>query len=269
MNQRRRLALIVALMALSALSCTSIGIITDGRRVTRGSGRVVEEMRDVSGINGVDLATLGDLTIEVGDTESLRIEAEENLIPMIETKVRNGILHIQTENNLNLRTTKPIKYYLTVTGLDSIAISSSGDIQAPDLTAERFSIVVASSGDLIMGDLETDMLDVKISSSGTVTIGELTADAIDVDLSSSGDMNIAGGTVDTQEITINSSGRYTAEGLTSDRAEVRLNSSGSARIWVREQLTARLSSSGDLTYRGTPEVDATTSSSGNVIRTGE
>lgn len=269
MNQRRLLALIVSLMALSALACTSIGIVTGGRRVTRGSGRVVEEMRDVSGINGVDLATLGDLTIEVGDTESLLIEAEENLMPYIETKMRNGMLRIQIQDGANLRTTKPVRYYLTVTGLDTISISSSGDIHAPDLAAERFSIVVASSGDLVMGDLETDGLDVKVSSSGNVTIGELNANSLEVDIGSSGNVDIAGGTAKTQNITINSSGRYTAEGLTTDRADVRLNSSGSARIWVREQLTARLNSSGDLIYRGDPEVDATTKSSGNVIRSGE
>ena len=50
---------------------------------------------------------------------------------------------------------------------------------------------------------------------------------------------------------------------------MRINSSGSATIWVLDNLKADLSSSGDLRYRGEPEVDATTNSSGDVIQIGE
>jgi len=247
------------------LSACSIG---DGRTV-RGSGNVVEETREVSGITGVDLATLGHLTIEVGDMESLRIEAEDNLMAYLETEVRNGQLRIETRDNVNLRNTRPINYYLTVTGLGTIVISSSGDIQAPDLEAERFSINISSSGDLEMGDLEAETLTVKISSSGDVTMGVLNANTLEVDIGSSGNLTIAGGQVKTQNITISSSGNYTAQDLASEEAEVRLSSSGSATLWVHDHLRANLSSSGDLRYRGNPTVDATTDSSGDVIQIGE
>jgi hypothetical protein len=247
------------------LSACSIG---DGRTV-RGSGKVVEETRAVSDFAGVNLATIGHLTIEVGDTESLRIEAEDNLMEYLETEVHNGRLSIGTQDNIRLRTTRPINYYLTVTGLDAIEISSSGDIQAPDLEAERFSITISSSGDLEMADLEADSLTVKISSSGDVTMGVLDANTLEVDISSSGNLTIAGGQVKTQNITINSSGDYAAQDLASDEAEVRLSSSGSATIWVQDHLRANLSSSGDLRYRGNPTVDATTTSSGDIIQIGE
>jgi hypothetical protein len=253
------------ILAILVLSACSIG---DGRTV-RGSGKVVEETRAVSGVTGVDLATLGNLTIEVGDTESLRIEAEDNLMAYLETEVRNGRLSIETQDNVNLRNTRPINYYLTVTGLDTIEISSSGDIQAPDLEAERFSINISSSGDLEMGDLEADSLTVRISSSGDVTMGLLDANTLEVDISSSGNLDIRGGQVKTQDITISSSGNYTAQDLASDEAVVRLSSSGSATIWVQDYLRANLSSSGDLRYRGNPTVDATTTSSGDVTQIGE
>jgi len=43
-------------------------------------------------------------------------------------------------------------------------------------------------------------------------------------------------------------------------------STGSATIWVRDQLQANLSSSGDLRYRGDPTMETTTSSTGEVIQ---
>ena len=95
MKRRSYLGLVVLVIALSTLSCVC-GPINFGTArfgwpgTVRGSGRVAEEERPVSGITGVKLATFGDLTIEVGDEEELRIQAEENLIPYFETEMRNG-----------------------------------------------------------------------------------------------------------------------------------------------------------------------------------
>ena len=241
-----RTALILTTLVLSA--CGTI-VFQGNRNAVRGSGNVVEETRSLSGVTGVNLATLGDLTIELGDTESLRIEAEDNLMEYIETDVRNGGLRIGTQEDVNLDPRRPVNYYLTVKGLDTIVISSSGDIQAPDLEAEGFSITIASSGDLEMGVLN--------------------ADTLEVDISSSGNLEIKGGEVKTQNVTISSSGKHTARDLASAEAEVHLNSDGSATIWVQDNLDANLSSSGDLRYRGNPTLNATTTSSGDVIQIGE
>ena len=229
MKPRKRFGLIVLLMALTILACQVGGVSLGDARTIRGSGDVVEQTRAVSGITGVELATLGTLHIEVGDTESLRIEAEDNLMGYLETEVRNGRLRIGTQEDIRLDATKSVRYYVTVTGLDTIVISSSGDIE----------------------------------------MGELEADVLEVDISSSGDLDIASGQVKAQNVTISSSGNYTAEDLVSTEAEVRLNSSGSATIWVLDFLKANLNSSGDLRYRGDPTVDATTNSSGEVIQIGE
>ena len=45
----------------------------------------------------------GTLHIEVGDTESLRIEAQDNVMACIETEVRNGRLRIGTQESLYVR----------------------------------------------------------------------------------------------------------------------------------------------------------------------
>jgi len=267
--KRRVLVVLVALVvALSTLGCVCGGIGV-GLRGIRGSGRVVEEERPVSDITGVELATLGKLTIEVGQREELRIEAEDNVLQYIETEVRGGTLRIGTQPGVTLRNRRPVNYFLTMKELDEIAISSSGDIEAPDLEAERFSVTISSSGNLEMGDLDADTVEVRITSSGDVEMGDLSAERIAVDISSSGNLDIAGGEVVEQDIVITSSGNYRARGLDSAEAEVRLTSSGSATIRVRDYLQADLSSSGDARYIGTPTVDARTTSSGDVDRIGE
>jgi hypothetical protein len=110
---------------------------------------------------------------------------------------------------------------------------------------------------------------VSVTGSGNVTMGVLNAEALEVDIKSSGNLDIAGGQIESQNITISSSGNYKAQDLDSAEGEVRLRSNGSSTILVRDHLRANLSSSGNLHYRGNPSVDATTSSSGDVIQIGE
>jgi len=241
-------SILLAILILAALVLSACGtvVLQGNRNAVRGSGKVVEETRAVSGVTGVELATLGTLNIKVGDTESLLIKAEDNLMEHIETEVIGGKLRIGTPDNVNLDPKRSVKYTLTVTSLDTIVISSSGDIQAPDLEAGKFSITIRSSGNLEMGVLN--------------------ADTLEVDISSSGNLDIGGGQVKTQNITINGSGKYKAKDLESEDAEVNINSSGSATIWVLDSLKANLGSSGDLRFRGNPTLDATANSSGKVIK---
>jgi hypothetical protein len=261
-----RILLIMSILAALALTACRYGGFYGGGRAIRGSGIVIEEARAVSGFSGVGLATIGLLSIEVGDTESLRIVAEDNLVDFIETDVRGRELTIRSADGVNLRPKSSIRYYLTVKELNEISIYSSGDIQAQDLRAGDFSVNVSSSGNLDIGDLEADTLHASINSSGDVRIGVLKADTIDVNINSSGDLDIAGGEVQCQNIKINSSGDYRASEMESDEAEAHLNSSGSATIRVRNRLKAGLNSSGDLRYRGNPAVDVKKNSSGDIKR---
>ena len=80
MKQCVRFAVVVSVMALSILAC-QVGGLTG----VRGSGSIIEEGREVGDFTGVALAGVGDLTIEVGERESLRIKAEDNLMPYLET----------------------------------------------------------------------------------------------------------------------------------------------------------------------------------------
>lgn len=177
----RFVAVASSIVALSILACQVSGL-----RAIPGSGNVVEENRKVSDFTGVALAGTGYLTIEVGESESLRIEAEDNVMQYLETEVRNRMLRIGIRRNVNLRTTRSVRFYLTVKELNKIVLSGSGDIEAPDLEAERFSVTISGSGDVKMGELNAAALDVNISGSGT--------------------LDIAGGEIEEQDITVSGSG---------------------------------------------------------------
>jgi hypothetical protein len=239
MKQCVRFAVVVSVMALSILAC-QVGGLTG----VRGSGNVVGEVREVSSFTGVALAGVGDLTIEVGERESLRIEAEDNLMPYLETEVRNGTLEIGVRDGVNLNPTRPVRFYLTVEELDTIVLSGSGNIEAPDLEAERFSVTISGSGEVKMGDLSADILNVTISGSGN--------------------LDIASGRVGEQDIIISGSGEYQAGDLSSRSVEITISGSGNATIWATDSLNVRISGSGSVNYYGNPRTTFSASGSGKV-----
>jgi len=248
MKRKIRIFILIISLALASLACEAIQIISSSSTVS-GSGNVTSESRPVSGINKVSLNNQGDLTIEIGDAESLVVEAEDNLLPYIQTGVIGGELVIRTKNNANLQNKQPIRYHLTVKQLDALRISSSGNINAPELQAQAFSINVSSSGDMNIAALDANQLTVGISSSGNVTIN--------------------GGKVPGLEVRISSSGDFNAENLAAQSASVRISSSGSATIRVSDQLQANISSSGNVYYYGNPKLNVSTSSSGEAIQKGD
>ena len=64
------------------------GLFTGGvERVVTGSGRVTSETRAVSGITRVALEGMGEVVIQEGAAESLTIEAEDNILPLITSAV--------------------------------------------------------------------------------------------------------------------------------------------------------------------------------------
>ena len=240
-----------------------VGVVFN-RETVRGSGSISEETHTFTGIAGVRLATIGELDIQLGDTEELRIEADDNLLQYFEAGMDGDTLDIGTRRGFNLRPSQKVRYTLTVKELDFIGLSSSGNAHAPALSADRFEISISSSGDLSLDGVDANALRVQISSSGDVSVNGIDARALDVHITSSGDVDIGEGVADTQVIRISSSGDYNGESVRSDHVTARLTSSGSARLWAAESLDATLSSSGSVYYRGDPQVSDSHSSSGRV-----
>jgi hypothetical protein len=242
------LGLILILVALIVSACTPGSFLGLGNRRVAGSGILARSSLPLDDFRAVELQFHGDLVVKVGDEAQLIIEAEDNLLHYLEAQVLDETLIIhKVPSNVTLDTTIPIRYYLTVTGLESLTTTSSGSIQAPTLESDRLSITTKSSGSVYVDELYAAHLDVTVQAAGAVTI--------------------VGGAVDEQSVTLTSSGAYDGRELASSRATVRLSSSGDAIVTVRDRLDADLSSSGNLYYLGNPSVHVQDlSSEGRVIR---
>jgi hypothetical protein len=220
-----------------------------GRSVTVGSGDIESESRSVSAFRVIDLRTVGNLVVEIGDDESLRIEAEDNIIDKIMTTVDDNSLIIETEEDENILPTESINYYVTARNLDELIVSGLGDFELPELNADDFKVT--------------------ISGGGNIDIDELQAGRLDVNISGLGDLYIGGGKVDSQQITISGGGNHKARNMASREAAIQISGLGAATIWVEEQLDVNISGGGSVKYAGNPNVDQNISGLGDVEQIGE
>jgi hypothetical protein len=240
---------IVVVLTISVFACQFNPVIISTNDTIRGSGIVVEEERTVRDFNSVTIRSFGNLIIEFGDEESLRIEAEDNLMEYIETDVRGDTLVFSTKNGYNLKPSEPVRYYLTMVELEEILIYGSGDIEA--------SVV------------DVDQLSIKIWGSGDIEFDELMSDEFKIEIFGSGDININSGKVTEEEIRIPGSGDVSVGDLRAESADVKISGSGDVTVWVTDYLKVRILGSGNVKYYGDPSVDLSASGSGDIRDLGD
>jgi hypothetical protein len=160
----------------------------DGDAVT-GSGTLATETRDVSSFSGVVLGGVGKLIIAHGETESLSITAEENILPLLRSEVSGGRLILGPPPGSSISNTRDIVYRLTVRELDSLVVSGvtvvrvegvDTDLLTVNLTgtsvirafgrADRQEIVVSGLGDYRARNLESRVATVDVSGLGSAVL---------------------------------------------------------------------------------------------------
>jgi hypothetical protein len=178
----KRSVTFTVLLALISTWCLSCAVV-DGFGV-EGSGNVITEEREVSDFNEIALSGSGVVNVEVTGTESLTIEAEDNIMPELETAVRGGRLDLETRRSI--QPTTEIVYTITAASLDSIILSGSGAVTVDGVDTTDFSTDISGSGSVAVSGSASGSLTLIISGSGAFDGEDLTAIEGRVDVSGSG-----------------------------------------------------------------------------------
>ena len=202
----------------------------------------------MSSFSGVELAGPGELFIQQAQEESLRVEAEDNLIQYFASEVVDGMLKIGLRDRVGMNTRQTMRFYVTARDLDTIIVSSLATVTAPAL--------------------ETAQLTVRVGDGGRVKIETLMADRLVVHVDDLSSLSITSGEVGEQDLTV-LGGAYEARGLQSARAYARLAGLGSATVRVSQYLQVDTRKGGTMQYVGNPIVDQEVSGLGQIKRIGD
>ncbi|WOC40465.1 head GIN domain-containing protein [Polaribacter sp. HL-MS24] len=211
----------------------------------KGNGNQITKTRTVSSFNEINVGGSFEVILVKGTEGKITIEAEENIIPYIETEVDGDRLKIQYKRNTNIRSTKSVTIRVQIKDLESVSLGGSGKISSEDLIkAKDFKVNIGGSGNI---DLHLEV------QNGSASIG------------GSGNL-ILRGKAEKMRSKIAGSGSIKAYAFTADDLNASIAGSGNIKITVQTKIKAKVVGSGNIYYKGNPKhVDTKSIGSGDVI----
>ncbi|GAA4377945.1 head GIN domain-containing protein [Hymenobacter koreensis] len=214
-----------------------------GPRV-RGTGPTQSETRTLNAFSRVELKVDADVVITQGPQQEVRIEAQRNILDVLETELNGDQLEIEF-GRVNVRSHDPIRIYITVPSLSEVEVAGSGSLRSNSAwSANSFRVGVSGSGKADLDLANVNSLRTTISGSGEVNLR---------------------GTAPTHTISISGSGRVNSYDLITQDTNVNISGSGRSYVYTSRNLNAEISGSGTVYYRGTPLVTTRISGSGKVL----
>lgn len=231
---------IAILMALFFSSCAFNMNFGQGKMgngvVTTETRTVSEDFSEVSASEGLDVF------VTQAENFSIEVEADENVIDLIGTDIKNGKLKIHAIESIG-RATKRV--YVSLPEVGGLYVSSGADLETRNVIRANKIYLDASSG----GDIKAF----------------LKAEEVEADASSGADIRLEG-EAETLRVDASSGAGIRARDLAVRICYADASSGADIDVNVSESLIADASSGADISYSGNPNVEKNKSYSGSVRR---
>lgn len=172
-----------------------------------GSGVRKTEKRDLPSFTAIETTGAFDVQVTCQKPASFEIEGDDNLLPLIQTEVRNGVLRVSSTKHY--RTRDPILLRITVPDLTSVSSTGAGKFSVIDLKNENFEI--HSTGAALI-TVEGQSNSVKISSTGAGKIDAENLRARKVEVTVTGAASVDVYASDQLDVNVSGVGRVTYSG---------------------------------------------------------
>lgn len=211
-------------LSLTVLACL---ILLSGCHIggVRGSGVRKTEKRDLAPFTVID--TTGAFSVEVSCQKpaSFEIEGDDNILPLIKTEVRNGVLHITNTKGYSVR--NEITLRISLPNLETIKSAGAGNFRVTDLKNERLNIETTGATKVTVSG-QTGFLGISSSGAGHIDAHSLRATKAEVSVSGAGGVDVAAS--DELDVTVSGAGRVVYSG----NPKLTKHVSGAGRVTKRE-----------------------------------
>src|SRR5437764_6052523 len=87
----------------------------------KGSGNVITQKRDISGFHALEVSNTVQVDVVAQRDFSVTVETDDNIVPLVETEISNGVLEISCEKHVS--TSSPIRVHITAPDIDKVEVS--------------------------------------------------------------------------------------------------------------------------------------------------
>lgn len=230
---------------LSMLIC--VVVFTTACSKVEGTGPVVRQTVNAANFEILSMEVPATLYYSPAAAFKVELEAQQNILDLIKTEVRNNGIFFSVKNNANIRTREQIKIYVEAPDLRHLQIAGNGNI-------------------LVMKPYSPDVLYLGISGNGSISIPSLESNKLLADINGSGKIVIDNGVAVNADIDISGSGLADWENLTTDSLTSRINGSATIRVFANKYLKTVITGSGSLYYKGNPVIESQVSGTGKIVK---
>ena len=212
-------------LALLMINCSK-------NQVVVGSNNIIIQEKQLSVYDRIEVLGSYDVIFTDGEVGKIRIKAPDNILPLIQTEVSDGLLKIGAEKN-RYKVKEPIIIYVPVDSrLKQVDIKGSADIYSEkNLETKALNVGIYGSGDARLA-VDVSSLALEVVGAGDIRVSGRAKD-LSIDISGSGD-------VDTSK-------------LTAEKAVISISGAGAVSAYVTEDVDVSITGSGDVTIKGNPK----------------
>jgi len=112
-----------------------------------GSGKIVSQTRDVEECSGLTIKNMGNVYLTQADIQSIRVEADDNIIDDVITRKENGELVVGLEDGSYSNIT--LKIYVSLKTIESLSIQGAGNIYGQNsFECDSLDCVINGAGNI-------------------------------------------------------------------------------------------------------------------------
>lgn len=140
------------IMGFALSGCMDLNV---GPPIT-GSGVAKSEDRDISGVTKISLSNIGTIIIKQSEKESLTIKGDDNIVPLVESKVSGGMLTLGINKGGTFSPKTPIEYVVEVKSLEGLSVTGAATAKVSELDGKSLSLTfTGASQGTFEGKMET------------------------------------------------------------------------------------------------------------------
>ncbi|MGQ0760594.1 MAG: head GIN domain-containing protein [Acidobacteriota bacterium] len=181
MRKRLLISILTAAALFALSSCRHLG------KGVQGSGVRKTEKRDLPAFKSIE--TNGALAVRVTcqQAASFEIEGDDNILPLITTEVRGGVLKIYNHKSFN--TSQAIMVRMTLPDLEAISSTGAADIEVANVKNDQLTISWQGAGRIEAGG-ETKFVSISSTGAGKIDTGKLTTERAKVSVTGAAQVDV-------------------------------------------------------------------------------
>jgi hypothetical protein len=219
--KRTALVWIFSLCLLLALTACFHGV--------RGSGVRKTEKRDLPAFTSIETSGAFEVRVDCQKPVSFEVETDDNLLPLVQTEVRDGVLRVTTTKSY--RSNGGIVLRITVPDLARIKSTGAGKFDISNLKNDLFEIQSTGAATVVASG-QSKSLTISSTGAGKIDAHDLRASDATVKVTGAAGVDVYA--TDALDVTVSGAGRVTYSG----NPKVSKKVTGAGQVVKKEGISA-------------------------------